>query len=130
MKFARSVFTLILLGSICSANAFSQAAGKQYELYSWKSKSSWHYSLIEGPNRVTSYEQVTANQLLARGTDEIERMLRKLQRGDRVAWMSGLPAGAKLPPDVLQTDFKHPSRSRIKHVLGYCKKRDIRMTLQ
>jgi hypothetical protein len=120
---------LIVCACGVSAGQGEAAPGRTYELYSWKVKSTWHYSLVEGTSQVKSLNQITIDGRLARGTDEIESLLNNLTRGDQVNWMSAAPRGMNRPRGAI-VDFKHPSRDRIKHFMSYCRKRGIKLTLQ
>jgi hypothetical protein len=120
---------LIVCACSVSAGQGEAAPGRTYELYSWKVKSTWYYSLVEGTNQVKSYDQITSGGRLAKGTGEIEDLLSNLTQGDQVNWMSGAPRGIARPRGSV-VDFKHPSRDRIKHFMGYCSKRGIRLTLR
>jgi hypothetical protein len=133
MKFQRFVATAgWLVVCLCTVSAGQEAAapGRTFELYSWKVKDTWHYSLVEGTNQVKTYDQITAGGRLARGTHETEELLGNLTRGDQVNWMSSAPRGIARPQDRPLVDFKHPSRERIKHFMSYCRKKGIKLTLR
>jgi hypothetical protein len=132
MKFQRLIAVVGWLAvCLCTVSAGQEggAPGRTYELYSWKVKDTWHYSLVEGTDQVKSYDQITGGSRLARGTDEIEHLLGTLTPGDQVNWMSSAPRGIRQPRDR-PIDIKHPSRERIKHFMAYCKKQGIKLALR
>jgi hypothetical protein len=127
----QAVTILALLLVIPAAGAQGSSAGaKSYELYSWKVKTLWHYSIVEGPNRVKTFEDITSSPILPVGTAELEAALKRLKAGDRITWVSGAPPGVRRPANLASVELKHPSRNRIKYFIAYCKKLGIRMLIR
>jgi hypothetical protein len=102
---------------------------KGYELYSWKIKNHWYYSLLPGTNRSKSYEEITADDVVCRDAAGLKAALQKLPRGEVVVWMSDAPAGAGKSASGQVLNVKHPSRTRIKNIKAICDKLGIRLTL-
>jgi hypothetical protein len=102
---------------------------KGYELYSWKVKGRWHYSLLVGTNRSKTYEEIMSNKRLRIGDTALKSELKKIPRGGEVFWMSDAPANIEKPKSGQWIDLKMPSRKRIKQIKAYCDKLGIKLTL-
>lgn len=102
---------------------------KGYELYSWKIKSHWYYSLLPGTNRLKSNEEITAPSVVRRDAAGLRSALQKLPRGEEVLWMSDAPAGADKSTAGQSLNVKHPSRNRIKGIKAICDKLGIKLRL-
>lgn len=102
---------------------------KGYELYSWKIKGHWYYSLLPGTNRLKSYEEITAPGVVRRDAAGLKAELQKLPRGEEVFWMSDAPAGASKSATGQVLNVKHPSRTRIKGIKSMCEKLGIKLKL-
>ena len=118
-----------LLFSLNAHGETPQTPTQGYELYSWKIKGHWHYSLLPGTNRLKSYEEITAPGVVKRDADGLKAELRKLPRGERVFWMSDAPAGASKSAAGQILNVKHPSRTRIKGIKAMCDKLGIKLKL-
>lgn len=118
-----------LLISLSAYGQAPQQSMKGYELYSWKLKGRWHYSLFVGTNRAKTYEEITSRGAERIGIEALEAELTKIPRGSEVFWMGDAPPGAKRPATPNAVDFKHPSRKRIKGVIAICDKLGIQLRL-
>jgi hypothetical protein len=118
-----------LLISLTAHGQTPQTSMKGYELYSWKIKGHWYYSLLPGTNRSKSYEEITAPSVVRRDAAGLKAELQKLLRGEEVFWMSGAPAGANKSPTGQLLNVKHPSRNRIKGVKAICENLGIKLRL-
>ena len=118
-----------LLISLTALGQTPQTSIKGYELYSWKIKSHWYYSLLPGTNRLKSYEEITAPGAVRRDTAGLKAELQKLPRGEVVLWMSDAPAGARKSAAGQELNMKHPSRARIKSIKAICNKLGIKLRL-
>ena len=112
-----------------AANAQTSATGKGYELYSWKIKSHWYYSLLPRSNDSKTFEQITNSASVRRDTSGLTSALSKLPRGEEVFWMGDAPAGAIKSATAHGLSLKHPSRKRIKHIKEICDKFGIKLAL-
>lgn len=65
---------------------------KGYELYSWKVKGKWHYSLLSGTNRVKSFDEITTNRTIRVGDAALKSELKNLPKGEEVFWTAGRAA--------------------------------------
>jgi hypothetical protein len=99
---------------------------KGWELYSRPSGNSWKYSVLEGTNRLKSYEEVTTNAIAVTGVDSLKRVLNKLLANEFITWIgpgwlhacwSEDPKDLSLPPQEILDDIR-----------GYCAARQV--TLQ
>lgn len=107
----------------------SLTSTKGYDLYSWKIKGHWYYSLLPRSSGSRTYEEITASSLVRRDTSGLESELRNLLRGEQVFWMGDAPAGAKRSATDRALDLKHPSRKRIKRVRAICEKLGLKLKL-
>jgi len=81
-------------GSWIAALSYLPRAFKGYELCSWREGSDWHFTLIEGTNRVKSYEEIRSSQaagslpkITVTGVEAIMAALAQLPRGEQVFWL-------------------------------------------
>ncbi|MEK6288779.1 MAG: hypothetical protein AABO57_23930 [Acidobacteriota bacterium] len=118
-----------LLMSLTAYGQVPQQSMKGYELYSWKVKGKWHYSLFVGTNRAKTYGEITSRGAERIGIEALEAELKKIPRGGEVFWMGDAPAGARRPATDRAIDFKHPSRKRIESVRAICDKLGIQLRL-
>jgi hypothetical protein len=129
--FRRPILVAVVLILVAAAaNAQTSAAGaKGYELYSWKIKGHWYYSLLPRSNNSKTFEQITAGASMRRDTSGLTSVLGKLPRGEEVFWMGDAPAGAIKSATEHGLSLKHPSRNRIKHIRAICDKLGIKLKL-
>ena len=106
-----------------------QAPMKGYQLFTWKEKGHWHYSLSPGTNRERTYEEITSKTTVIVGTPEFESELKRLPKGAEVFWHSDAPPGTRKPASSGPISFKHPSRKRIERLKTHCDKLGIKLTL-
>lgn len=121
-------FAALWMVATANGQATSQS-NKGYELYSWKVKGQWHYSLLAGTNRVKSYDEIISRNTERIGIDELEAELKKIPGGTDVFWMGDAPPGAKRSPGARGLDLKHPSRKRIERIKAICDKLGINLKL-
>jgi hypothetical protein len=117
---------LITIGGSAQTN---QQSMKGYELYSWKIKGHWYYSLLPGTNRSKTYEEITAPERVKRGESDLKSELQKLPKGEEVFWRSDAPQGIIKPASGQIVEIKHPSRQRIKNIKAMCDRLGIRLKL-
>lgn len=128
--FRRPILAAVaLLLVAAAANDQTSATGKGYELYSWKIKSHWYYSLLPRSNDSKTFEQITASASVRRDTSGLTSALSKLPKGEEVFWMGDAPAGAIMSATEHGLSLKHPSRKRIKHIKAICDKLGIKLNL-
>lgn len=124
------VAAIALLLVAAAANAQTSTTGATgYELYSWKIKNHWYYSLLPRSNDSKTFEQITASASVRRDTSGLTSALSKLPKGEEVFWMGDAPAGAIKSATEHGLSLKHPSRNRIKHIKGICNKLGIKLNL-
>lgn len=129
--FRRSMVAVIALLLITAA-AQSQASvpgAKGYELYSWKIKSHWYYSLLPRSSSPKTFEEITVTAPVRRDTSGLTTALSQLPRGEEVFWMGDAPAGAIKTATEHGLSLKHPSRKRIKRIKAICDKLGIKLKL-
>ncbi len=56
----------VLLTSLTAHAQTPQTSMKGYELYSWKIKGHWYYSLLPGTNRLKTSDEITATSAVRR----------------------------------------------------------------
>lgn len=118
-----------LLISLAAHGQTPHTSMKGYELYSWKVKGHWYYSLLPGTNRLKSYEEITGPGVVTRDAAGLRSALQKLPRGEEVFWMSDAPNGADRSASGQTINVKHPSRNRIKGIKAICDKLGIKLSL-
>ena len=132
-KMMRRKPTIVCLaGLLVSLTALGQtphASMKGYELYSWKIKGHWYYSLLPGTNRLKTYDEITAPGVVRRDAEGLKSELQKLPRGEEVFWMSDAPAGARKSPTGQLLHVKHPSRKRIEGIKAICENLGVKLKL-
>jgi len=129
MPFKQIIACLAALLISLTAHAQSPEAPKGYELYSWKIKNHWYYSLLPGTNRLKSYEEITAPVVVRRDAAGLKAALQKLPRGEVVFWKSDAPSGAGKSAAGQVLNVKHPSRTRIKNIKSICDRLGIKLRL-
>lgn len=125
---AAAVLVVVLLAS-ASYGQKARPPMKGYQLFTWKEKGRWHFSLLSGTNRERSYTEITTGPAVAVGMGEFEGALKRLPRGSEVLWQSDAPPGIKRPSSSEMISFKHPSRKRIERIRSQCDKLGIKLTL-
>lgn len=87
---------------------------KGYELYSWKVRGRWHFSLLVGTNRLKNRKEVTQSKVRLEGVEALKRKLNLLAKGEQLTWSTDLVPGTVLPPMEI-----------IEAVRAYCNRRSI-----
>jgi hypothetical protein len=123
-----AVVSLLLIAAAAQSQT-SVTGAKGYELYSWKIKRHWYYSLLPRSNSAKTYEEITASTLVRRDTSGLTSALSKLPRGEEVFWMGDAPAGAIKSATEHGLSLKHPSRKRIKRIKATCDKLGVKLNL-
>lgn len=118
---------LLIIGS-AQAQIAASGPATSYEMYSWKLKGHWYYSLL--PRGVSkTYSDITTNPIVCRDSSGLTAQLRKLSGVREIFWMSDAPTGAMKPATTSAPSIKHPSRKRINHIKALCDKLGIRLKL-
>jgi hypothetical protein len=120
---------ILLLIAAAAQGQVRRPGLKGYELYSWKSKGKWHYSILAGTNRSKTYEEIMLNKDIRVGDVALKSALKNLPRGEEVFWMSDAPANIERPKSGQRVDLKMPSRKRIKSIKAYCDKLGVKLKL-
>jgi len=107
----------------------TQSSTNGYELYSWKIKNHWYYSLLPGTKRSKSYEEITSTDVVRRDSTGLKEALQTIPRGEVVFWMSDAPGGARRSASGKALNVKHPSRTRIKNIKAICDRLGIKLKL-
>ena len=85
---------------------------KGYELYSWKSRGEWHFSLVVGTNRLKTFREVSSPKIRVRGIDALKRRLNRLVKGEEVSWSVRLVPRTVLPPGEIIDEVKNHCEGR------------------
>lgn len=120
---------IVLLTSFTAYGQNSEQAMKGYELYSWKVKGRWHYSIHAGTNRAKSYDEITSSGVERIGIEAIKDELKKIPKGEEVFWRSAAHPGVEKPRAKGSPILELPSRKRIKYIRAYCNKLGIKLKL-
>lgn len=102
---------------------------KGYELYSWKIKGHWYYSLLPGTNRSKTYEEITSPSVVKKDASGLKAELEKIPKGEEVFWRSDAPPGVIKPGSGPIAEMKHPSRARIKSIKAMCDRLGLKLKL-
>ena len=111
-SFIVPIFVVVILLGCCQASlAQSRDANpphsmKGYELYSWKYRGEWYFSLLVGTNRLKSRKEVTSLKVRLKGVEALKLRLNRLSRGEEVSWSEGLIPRMVLPPDHIIEEIK------------------------
>jgi hypothetical protein len=120
-SFAMPIVVLVLLIGYCHIGFAQSGKGalpphsmKGYELYSWKVRGEWYFSLLVGTNRLKTKKEVTSARVRVKGIEALKALLNQLASGEEVFWSAGLLPQMNLPPDKIIEDIK-----------TYCERRGI-----
>ena len=120
--------TLLLMASAAWGQSPQQSM-KGYEMYSWKVKGRWHYSILAGTNRAKNYDEITSRDAERVGTEALKSELKNIPKGEEVFWRSAAHPGVKKPLGKGAPILELPSRKRINRIKAYCSKLGIRLKL-
>src|SRR5215212_4686589 len=87
---------LVLIASGASGRAL-QKSMKGYEMYSWRVKGRWHYSVLAGTNRAKNYDEITSSESARIGSEALKEELKKIPKGEEVFWRSSAHPGVRKP---------------------------------
>jgi hypothetical protein len=127
-KLGIAVAFALMTALIASGQELSRRM-KGYELYSWKVKGRWHYSVLVGTNRSKSYAEITSPQVERIGIEALKAELKKVPKGEEVFWRSAAHPGVERPRTKGSPILELPSRERIKRIREHCSKLGIKLTL-
>jgi len=120
---------ILLLMTSTAWGQSPQQSMKGYEMYSWKVKGRWHYSILAGTNRVKNYDEITSNDTERIGIEALKSELKNIPKGEEVFWRSAAYPGVKKPLGKGAPILELPSRKRINRIKAYCSKLGIRLKL-
>ena len=113
----------LLLG--CGRVGFAQSSRpalthsmKGYELYSWKLRGEWYFSLLTGTNRLKSRREVMSARRRVKGIKALKILISRLPEGEEVMWSAGLVPQMHLPPDRI-----------IEEIKTFCERRGIMLSV-
>ena len=124
MKSTSHIITIMVVASLlfgCCQASLAQSRDatlphsmKGYELYSWKSRGEWYFSLPIGTNRLKTFSEVSSPKIRVRGVRALKGRLNRLAGGEEVTWSAGLVPRTVLPPEKIVDEVK-----------SYCERRGI-----
>jgi hypothetical protein len=91
---------------------------KGWELYSWPNGTDWTYSLLGGTNRLKSYEEVRANEIIVCGIDSLKMLLARLPENEQLFWI-----GEGWLESCWDSDYGNlslPDRQTVREIQKYC----------
>jgi hypothetical protein len=100
---------------------------KGWELYSWPDGNSWKYSILEGTNRLKTYEEVTGNKIIVSGEDSLKLLLNKFPANEEIFWIS-----EEWLYRLWNGNYKNlslPSESIINEITEYCHQKELILTV-
>jgi hypothetical protein len=100
---------------------------KGYELYSWKSGTTWYFTLITGTNRLKTLAEITSSanveegdwlKITVAGVSELKSVLGRLPPGSHISWDRArhLVTGLLKPGPNL----RRPPARVVREVQAYC----------
>src|SRR2546423_13671839 len=92
---------------------------KGYELYSWKSRGEWYFSLLIGTNRLKTFGEVSSPKTRVRGVRALKARLNQLAASEELAWSARLVSRTVLPPEQIVDEVKR-----------YCERRGVVMRIK
>jgi hypothetical protein len=119
---------LLLMASAASGRALQDSL-KGYEMYSWRVKGRWHYSVLAGTNRAKNYDEITSGETARIGSEALKEELKKIPKGEEVFWRSAAHPGVRKPLAKGEPVLELPSRKRIKWIKAYCERLGIKLKL-
>jgi hypothetical protein len=120
--------SLLILIALAASAQTPQPAMKGYELYSWKQDGKWHFSIVTGTNRRKTYEEITSDKNIVRGTGSLKEQLQKLPKGSEVIWTTGIDPVVKAATGKAPK-LELPSGGRVRKIKKHCDKIGIKLTL-
>src|SRR5205085_2053684 len=124
MKSTSHIITIMVVASLlfgCCQASLAQSRDatlphsmKGYELYSWKSRGEWYFSLLIGTNRLKTFSEVSTPKIRVRGVRALKGRLNQLAGGEELTWSAGLVPRTVLPPEEIVDEVK-----------SYCERRGI-----
>lgn len=94
------------MGLAQSSEVKSPRSMKGYELYSWKIRGQWHFTLLVGTNRLKTRSEVSSPRVRVRGLAALRKKLSRLPEGEQVSWSEGFVPGMSLPPEKMVEEIK------------------------
>jgi hypothetical protein len=92
---------------------------KGYELYSWKARGDWYFSLVVGTNRQKSFQEISSPRVRINGVAALKTKLDRLPRGEELFWSLH-----RMP----KTTF--PPRHIVNEIIGYCRGRHLQLSVR
>lgn len=92
----------------------AQAHMKGYELYAWRVRGRWYFSLLVGTNRVKTRAEATSRASRLDGVESLKRSLRRLPAGAEVFWLTRRVPRMSVPP-----------RELVEELRGYCRRHGV-----
>jgi hypothetical protein len=112
MKIIQRLLFAILLGSLLSGcgtaaqptvTPFAESM-KGYELYSWQEGDQWKFSLLIGPNREKTLEEIKSADVVLSGVEALSSTLEKIPAGQYITWSSR--EMLSLPPEDIRNQVE------------------------
>jgi hypothetical protein len=100
---------------------------KGYELYSWKSGGTWHFTLITGTNRLKTLAEITSPEnieegdwikITAAGVSELKSVLARLPPGTQISWGRARQLDTGTSRSGLK--LRLPPRRVVREIQAYC----------
>lgn len=112
---------LLLLGCCQTGKAQSDKSElprsmKGYELYSWKFRREWYFSLLVGTNRQKTLGEIISPKVRLKGVAALKKKLSRLPKGSEVIFSTG---HGSIPQLVF------PPRPITEEILLYCRQHRI-----
>jgi hypothetical protein len=116
------VFIAALLFGVCQTSLAQSRettlpkSMKGYELYSWKIRGEWYFSLLVGTNRLKTRQEITSTKVRLKGVKALKKKLSQIPKGAQIFMPGASMRNMDLPPQEI-----------MKVISSYCKERGIEL---
>lgn len=83
---------------------------KGYELYSWQANGKWYFSFLPGTNRLKTFDEISAPEVVFTTMSEFGSRLEKLEPGAEIVWNLWADPRFSLPPQAVVDEIKKMCR--------------------
>lgn len=107
--------------SIVAAKPGTLKGFKGFEMYSWSTGATWHYSILPGTNRNKTANEVRESGITLTNLTQLESALGKLAPNCEVFWFNIVDGKTSLP------EFSYPHQAVVNEVKKYADRRHIKL---
>jgi hypothetical protein len=100
---------------------------KGWELYTWPEGDDWKYSILNGTNRLKTYQEVTTNQITVMGIDSLKMLIDKFPVKEEIFWISDYWL-----KNIWGSNYGNlslPDTNTVNEVKKYCSSKGLALTI-